>query len=297
MQAVRPYRLVPGALAQIAPLGLRRRSGRAQKIRSSKMSAEDFARLSTNALIQRFILAAKATPTIYAKNLTAGSLEKTPDRIERVVRIRALAEELRRRNPIDDIRQLFENENPDVRGWAGGQFLLTDPEWAGAALSGLNADITTQEAVDLIRRVRRPPSRQPTLKDMSDDALVQRFEDAATREFATKFLDYANDPYDMAILNRILDEVGALAKELVARDATARLLPLLDHRFDTVRREAASKCLSVAPERAKAVLEAIAAGYDVRERARALDALNQMRPAVSKRAPGANGGLQSGRRR
>jgi hypothetical protein len=250
------------------------------------MSAEDLAHLGTDELIQRFVTTAKATPTIYSNNLTPESAKRTPERLARVAQMRALATELLKRNPIDDFRRLFEADDPDVRGWAGWQFLLADPEWASATLSGLCVGLTTRETLDLTRRARQRPPRHPAIKDMSDDALVERFEDAATREYATHFIDYASDRRDMAILNRIMDEVWAVIQELKARGAAARLLPFLDHRFNTVRREAADACLSVEPDRAQAVLEAIVAGSDLWESSHAATTLDKWRGAGPLGRPG-----------
>src|SRR5579863_6565932 len=202
------------------------------------MIAEDVAQLSTKELIQRFVATAKATPTLHTKTRLPEGFTSTPEWKEGVAQMQALGAALRERKPIEEIRPLFEDDDADVRSWSAAQFLSTDPEWASAAWSGLCFDLTTREAFDLTRRARQPPPRRPTIKDMSDDALVERFEDAATREYAAHFLDYVGDARDMAIVNRIQREVWAIADELKSRAAAMKLLPYLDHRFITVRREA-----------------------------------------------------------
>ncbi|HLW92224.1 MAG TPA: DUF2019 domain-containing protein [Roseiarcus sp.] len=241
------------------------------------MIAEDVAQLSTKELIQRFVATAKATPTLHTKTRLPEGFTSTPEWKEGVAQMQALGAALRERKPIEEIRPLFEDDDADVRSWSAAQFLSTDPEWASAAWSGLCFDLTTREAFDLTRRARQPPPRRPTIKDMSDDALVERFEDAATREYAAHFLDYVGDARDMAIVNRIQREVWAIADELKSRAAAMKLLPYLDHRFITVRREAATACLSGAPDRAQAVLETIVASHDLWERSRAWDALDHWR--------------------
>jgi hypothetical protein len=225
------------------------------------MTAEDLAQLSTEELIQRFGATAKVTATVGTKDWTPGAFKVTPEWKERVARMQALGAALRDRKPIAEIRPLFEDDHRDVRSWASTQFHSIDPEWARAAWSGLFVDLTTREVLDLTRRARRRPQR-PALKDMSDDALIERFEDAATREYATRFLDIVGSERDMALCNRISGEVRAVVGEVKARGALARLAPLMDHRLITVRHQAARACRGIEPERAMAVLVSIKASKD-----------------------------------
>ena len=241
------------------------------------MNVEDITRLSTKELINRFVITARATPTVHTKNKPPAGFTSTPEWKSHVAQMQTLGAVLRERTPVAEIRPLFEDDNSDVRSWAASQFASTDPEWAGAAWSALCFDLTTGEALELTRRVRQKPPHGPALKDMSDDALVEHFEDAATREYAAHFIDYVGSTRDMAILNRTMTEVWTIRDELKARGASKRLVPLLDHRFITVRREAAAACLSVAPDQAEPVLEAIKAGHDMWERSRAWQTLDDWR--------------------
>jgi len=225
------------------------------------MSAEDLARLSTEELIQQFRAGAKVTPTFHTDK-GPESLKRTPERAERLAQMQALGAALRDRKPIAEIRPLFEDDHRDVRSWAGAQFLSIDPEWADATLSGLSFRHTTREALDLTRRARRRPPQRPALPAVSDDELIQRFEDAATREYATRFLDIIGSADDMALCNRISGEVRAIVGEVKARGALARLAPLMDHRFITVRHQAARACRGIEPERAAAVIASVKASKD-----------------------------------
>jgi HEAT repeat protein len=128
-----------------------------------------------------------------------------------------------------------------------------------------------------MQRVIEEPPSLPALKDMGDDALVARFEDAATREFATRFLDCVDDQNDIDTRNRVLGEVWDVMRELKARGLLGRLLPLLESSNVTVRREAATACLRVAEEKAIAVLEAVAADGGVNDMYAARDALEGWR--------------------
>jgi Domain of unknown function (DUF2019) len=244
------------------------------------MSAENLAELSTEELVRRFAETAKATRSAHTRDRSPDALKGTPERKARVAEMQALGAELRARKPIAHIRMLLEDENRDVRSWAAGQFNSIDPEGALAAWGGLCYDFSTRETLEFTRRVRRRPPSKPPLKDMSDDELIARFEDAATREYGRRFIDYIGDPVDMAILNRIIGEVVSIRREAKARGLLERLVPLMDHRLITVRREAASACLGVAPERAEALLEAIKGGRDMEERPTAWTTLDNWRSAT-----------------
>jgi hypothetical protein len=243
------------------------------------MTAENLTELSTEELARRFAETAKATRSVHTSDRSPDALKVTPERQARVAQMQALGAEMRARKPIGHIRMLLEDESPDVRSWASAQFISTDPEWAAAAWRGLCYDCSTREALEFTRRVRRRPPSKPALKDMSDDELIARFEDAATREYGRRFINYIDEPGDMAILNRIIVEIGSIGREAKARGLLERLVPLMGHRLITVRREAASACLGVAPERAEALLETIKAGRDMEERPTAWDTLDQWRSA------------------
>jgi HEAT repeat protein len=247
------------------------------------MSADNYAAMNTERLLQLFVEAAKATPTIYAEWRTAlasgvsEGVRSTPERAARVATIKALAAALVARKPIPEVRRLFEDDDANVRAWAGGQFMTIDPQWGFATVEGLMNGLSTREVLDLMQRAMEKPPSRPTLKDMTDDALVARFEDAATREYATRFLDRVKNRRHIATRNRILGEVWDIMRELKARGVLNKLLSLLDSPNVTVRREAATACLRVAEEKAVAVLEDIGADEGVDDKYAARDALGNWR--------------------
>ncbi len=247
------------------------------------MSVDDYAAMSTKRLLQLFAEAAKSTPTIYAEWRTAlasGVSEKvrpTPERDARVATIKALGVALAARKPIPGVRRLFEDDDPNVRAWAAGQFIGIDPHWRYATWEGLITGHSAREVLDLMRRAIQARPSQPILKDISDDALVARFEDAAAREYATRFLDCDEDQDDIDTRNRILGEVWDVIRELKARGLLGRLLPLLESANVTVRREAAIACRRVAEEKAVAVLEDIGVNGGANDKYAARDALNHWR--------------------
>jgi HEAT repeat protein len=155
---------------------------------------------------------------------------------------------------------MFEDADVEIRAWAAGQFIGFDPEWASAAFSGIYEDLPTVEVLALRKRARKHPPKKPAFSDMSVESLVARFEDAATREYATRFV--ATDLTDRSLHNRIVGEVVHIMRELKRRDALARLVPFLESPNITVRHEAALACLAVAPAKASAVLEAVVATGD-----------------------------------
>jgi hypothetical protein len=237
------------------------------------MTRDSVSDLSTHDLIDLFRSTGQATETIWTP-MGWQSIKRTPERADRVAKMHEVGTELVRRMPIDEVRPLFNDPNVDVRHWAAMRLSAIDPEWANAAAGSVSSGLAPSEVFDLARRARRTYPRKPATKDMSDDELVARFEDAATREYAMNFYDPIGEPRDMALLNRIFAEVWAAAGELKARGKSARLAPYLDHRFLEVRRQAASACLDVEPERAQAALaEIIANCPDLSQRLRASDVL------------------------
>jgi HEAT repeat protein len=127
---------------------------------------------------------------------------------------------------------------------------------AWAAFRGAEYDLPTDEVRALTQRARTPPPERPSLAEMTVDALLDRFVDATTRLYATRFLDCIGQLSDMAIRNRIVTEEGDILRELKARGALERLLRLFDHANVTVRTEAATACLAIDTAKAIAILEA-----------------------------------------
>ena len=182
--------------------------------------------------------------------------------------MQALGAELRNRKATADLRKLFEHPDPDVRGWAGTQFLSVDYDWASATMTGLARGLSTREVLAWRDGILREPPRRPTLNEMSVAQLVERFIDACERCYgSTRFLtDEQGGGKDMRAYNTVSGEPYAVAKELNARGKLDSLVPLLEHPLVTVREKAGIFCLNIATDKAIATLEAIG-GADARQEA------------------------------
>jgi hypothetical protein len=226
------------------------------------MTATDYSHLTTNNLLQRFTDTAKRAGWIFTADKT--KLLPTPQRAMLMLQMQALGAELRNREPIEKIRELFVDQDPDVRGWAGGQFLSVDPEWADATLTGLFRSLTTQEVLAWRRRILQRRPQKPDLQKMSTTQLVDSFVDTCERCYGTtRFLtDEESGGVKMTAYNKVMDEVHTIARELHRRSELQALVPLFDHPIITVREEAAGYCLLVATEQAIATLEAVEATKD-----------------------------------
>jgi HEAT repeat protein len=187
------------------------------------------------------------------------SLLQTPERAEALADIRTLGAVLLKRISVAQARRLMEDDDPDVRMCAAGQFCSLDMEWAIATSNALAAGLPTRDVLAARASARQPPPPRPTLQEMSDDALIARFEDAARRLGAARFLDCIDEPADQEAKNRLIDEGREVLTEIKSRDLLKRLLPLLSSPNDTVRFRAAQGCLGIAEPQAVAALEAIAA--------------------------------------
>jgi hypothetical protein len=250
------------------------------------MSADNYAAMNTALLLEKFIDAAKRTHVatglldIVDNAKTGGALQDPSWQaacLEAAAEIRSLAAVLRDRVPPAQAKLLFEDADVDVRLSAAISFSDADLELANAAISSVYERMSTREMLMLKRRALEPPPARPTLQEMSEDALVARFEDAAVREFATRFLENVQEFQDMTERNRILVELWDLMREFKRRDALGALLPLLKSANVTVRREAATACLRVAEQASIAALDEIiaTAGYD--DSVPAQDALHSWR--------------------
>ena len=245
------------------------------------MTADRIDSMTTDELVREFRESAMQAGTMFTAEKAPEKLRRTPERQALVSRLKALGAELRARAPIAQIRAMFEDEDVDVRAWASPQLQAVDPEWGEATFSGVCSRLSTRDVLALRRRALTPPPRRPLLTDMSIDALVERFDDAATREYATRFVSKGDSPQDIELYNRVLGEVTDIMRELKRRDALARLLPLLDSPNITVRKEAAIATLTVDPKRAGAVLEAVVASRDTYELGDASLALSRFRAGTS----------------
>jgi hypothetical protein len=251
------------------------------------MNSVKYAAMSTERLLELFADAAKRTALGSELLNTLDSAKAgvalpepipMPGRLQAAAELVALAEALYARGSPVEAKRLFEDDDAAVRVSAALYLGDIDPEMASAAIGAAYARLPTREVFDLKRRALQVTPVEPTLKEMSDDALVARFEDAATREYATRFLDSDEDaPGDMTERNRIFDEIWGIVWELKARDALGRLVPLLASPNITVRRDAATVCLRVAEQASIAVLEAVAASGNYDDSVPAKDTLDNWR--------------------
>ena len=246
------------------------------------MSAEDFTSLSTASLVRHYIALtreigvgrgftdllsdAKATPPHEASAPSLKDPKQWRARIENV------ATALLVRGATSELRALFDHDDPDIRVWTGGLFRDLDPEVADAAVISVFKAKSTRELLALWRLARRLPPTRPTLKEMSDDALVARFEDAAVRRSAAISKSGQGAP-GFETQNRITGELINLTLEMKTRGLLPRLAPLMGSPDLTVRRFAAQGCLRLAEKEAVAALESVVANGSFDERIRAEDVL------------------------
>ncbi|MDE2229506.1 MAG: DUF2019 domain-containing protein [Alphaproteobacteria bacterium] len=203
---------------------------------------------------------------------------RSPERDKLTAEIKAIAAELSRRKDVDALMPLFNHENPDVRFWAGTQFMSANSEWALAAFSSALEDLPTRDILALTRRARELPPSRPTLQEMSVKQLVDRFEDACMRHYGVRYLTGEDGGPCYSAISRVSSEIGRVVGEIENRDAVSQLLPLLDHKNVVVRRCAAQACLPIAEAHATAVLEAIAqCGTGSEDAVEAADALQHWR--------------------
>ena len=240
------------------------------------MSTVDCAKLSTDELIQKFIDTAKMTGSVFglksrlaSESLLQAALALRAGHSEaRVHEMQALGAELRNRKATVDLRKLFEHPDPDVRGWAGSQFLSVDYDWASATMTGLGRGLSTRQVLAWRDRILRGAPKRPTFNEMSEAQLVERFIDACERcHGSTRFLtDEQGGGKDMSAYNKVSGEPYAVAKELDSRGELDSLVPLLEHPHVTVREKAGIFCLDIATDKAVATLGAIG-GADARQEA------------------------------
>ena len=221
------------------------------------MSAQDYSRMTTDQLLQSFVATAKRAGSVFGSDKE--KLRPTSGRQALVATMQALGDELRARAPIDRLRDLFDDNDPDVRGWAGPQFVGIDPDWASATITGLFHHLGTREVLAWRERILRGAPKHPKLKEMTVAQLLQRFVDACERCYgSTRFLtDAQGGGPNRKAYNKVAGEPYAVAKELNARGQLSALVPLLRHSLVTVRQKAARYCLPIATVEAVAVLQAI----------------------------------------
>jgi HEAT repeat protein len=247
------------------------------------MNSEIYAAMPTERLVDLFVAAAKQTGAgrlfSLLEDMRNGAPPPpaqpiTPESRAAAAKVREIGPVLDRRLSIEQIHGLMDDEDNNVRTCAAGQFYARDSEWSQSASTALAKNLPTRDVVGFRARARQPPPAKPGLKDMTDDQLVARFEDAATRLDLTQFLDWVGEPDDLELRNDIISECGNVGSELKTRGQLERLLPLLDSANDCIRCQAALFCLRIAEAQAVAVLEAIAAKNNFDESITAKDALD-----------------------
>jgi hypothetical protein len=219
----------------------------------------DYSQCSTDELLQKFVDLArcigKRRPGDDFKPILAG-----PE-------FPGIVGELRKRNPADRIRELYYDDDPGVRQFAGAFLPRVDWDVAIAALQSVAYDLTTREVLAWRDRIRRGPPKRPTLQEMTVPQLVSRFVDACERCYGTRrFLaDEKTGGPNVKGYNKCSSEISSAARELHARGQLSALVPLMDHPFITVRQKAGLFCLDIAGEKAVATLEAVSASNQLPE--------------------------------
>jgi HEAT repeat protein len=245
------------------------------------MSPEEYATMPVERLLRLFAETAKRSGVGRVFQVGGGvsdaSLPTKEETKLGFAEAAAIAAALRYKAKESELEPLFDSDDPDVRMCAAAFLEDLFPVSAEAAWRGVLAKCSTREALKRGRRARTPPPPRPMLQEMSDDALLERFQDAAERQTACRFTNWLKDDKDEARRNAIIGELTDILREMKRRDMLARLLPFLDSTDPTARSRAAQGCLRIAPEKAVATLEAIVEKEDTFARAAALDALDHWR--------------------
>jgi hypothetical protein len=239
------------------------------------MSPEDYAEMSTERLRPLFAGAAKqlGLGRTFAC-ISAGSLPdpglvamEKQQRRQLSEELLAIAVALMARPPGPEALSLFDDPDPDVRMAAATFVSCLDANLAEATRKGVLSGCSAKEAIAGRQRVRQPPPAQPTLQEMSDEALLARFQDAGERVTACRFIDWVHDEQDTKTRNRILGELIDMRAEAEQRGMLARFAPFPDSPDPHIRFQAAIACRYVAPDKAIATLEALKADRDPQVRA------------------------------
>lgn len=246
------------------------------------MSPEDYAQMPTERLLRLFAETANESGVgrvfQYGGGAPPDAFLPTQEETDRgFARNAIIAGALCGKATAREIEPLFDSDDPDIRICAAALLSEFAPALGEAAWHGVMAKCSTREALAQSDRARTPPPARPTLAEMSDDALMARFADAAERLTACRFIDWRDDERDAAARNAIIVEQTKIGAEIRRRGMLARLLPFLDAADPSARLFAALGCLRIAAAKAVATLEDIGADGNLDDRAVALDNLERWR--------------------
>ena len=246
------------------------------------MSPEDYVQMPTERLLLLFAETANESGVgrvfQYGGGAPPDAFLPTREETNRgFARNAAIAGVLSRKATALEIEPLFDSDDPDIRICAAALLSEFAPALSEAAWHGVMAKCSTREALARGERARTPPPARPTLAEMDDDALMARFEDAADRLTACRFIDWRDDEKDAEARNAIIVEQREIGAEIRRRGMLARLLPFLDGAEPSARLFAALGCLRIAAAKAAATLEEIGANGRLDDRAVALDNLERWR--------------------
>jgi hypothetical protein len=253
------------------------------------MSPEDYVQMPTERLLRLFAETANASGVgrvfQYGGRVPPDAVLPTREETKRgFAENAAIAGALNCKATAPEIEPLFDSDDPDIRMCAAALLSAFAPALSEAAWRGVMAKCSTREALALGARARTPPPARPSLQEMDDDALIARFEDAAERLTACRFIDWRDDEKDTDVRNAIIVEQTQIGAEIRRRGMLVRLLPFLDGADPSARLFAALGCLRIAAAKAVATLEEIGAHGNLDDRAVALDNLDRWR-----KGPGAIG--------
>jgi len=258
------------------------------------MTPEDYAEMGTERLLQLFADAAKKLGLGRIFACISGASPPDPGLVamEKQQRRRlseellAIAVTLVARPPGPEAPSLFDDPDPDVRMAAATYASDLDEALAETTRKGVLTGCSATEVIAGRQRVWQPSPAQPSLQEMSDEALLARFQDAGERVTACRFIDWVHDAQDTKTRNRILGELIDIRAEAEQRGMLARFAPFLDSSDPNVRFQAAIACRYVAPERSVATLEALKADRDPQIRAPAGWTLSRWRGKYAAPADG-----------
>ncbi len=246
------------------------------------MSPEDYAQMPTERLLLLFAETANESGVgrVFQNDGAAAPEAVLPTREETkrgFAKNAAIAGALSFKATTPEIEPLIDSDDPDIRMCAAALLSAFAPALSEAAWRGVMAKCSTREALAQGERARTPPPARPTLQEMDDDALMARFEDAAERLTACRFIDWRDDEKDADVRNAIIVEQTEIGAEIRRRGMLARLLPFLDGAEPSARLFAALGCLRIAAVKAVATLEEIGDDGGLDDRAVALDNLERWR--------------------